>query len=323
MRPQGDNLLTTLYRWAHRQDENFLTEAFAHLLRRLLSQAPAAASDLLNYLTDNRFVASTDRMAEVKVCTQRHTDLGTPDIEVRLPEHLVFIEAKDQSGLGNRQLHRYRSLLDRSGTPQTTLVLLTRFLPDSGEADSADVKLRWYGVAEHLGITLKSHRDYDPVTRHLIDQFVGFLRSRGMTMDKVTWELAAGLEAFWNLYEMLGEAITAHHVSVTRSVGQEWAGYYMDRKRGWVGITWEAPTRLVFQTAEEATYTGESIRQMPTGRVGPTKNHSTGLRWFIELDLESEEEHFFARSRASQMQRLEQFVGEGLSGLSMVEGHLN
>jgi hypothetical protein len=29
-----DNLLTELHRWARRQDENFTTESFAHLLKQ-------------------------------------------------------------------------------------------------------------------------------------------------------------------------------------------------------------------------------------------------------------------------------------------------
>ena len=36
MSVSDNNLLTLLHRWWPRQDENFMTEAFAHLLRHLL-----------------------------------------------------------------------------------------------------------------------------------------------------------------------------------------------------------------------------------------------------------------------------------------------
>jgi hypothetical protein len=47
---EGDNLLTLLNKWTV-QDENFVSDVFAHLLRHLLKTEPQAASSILRDLT--------------------------------------------------------------------------------------------------------------------------------------------------------------------------------------------------------------------------------------------------------------------------------
>jgi hypothetical protein len=49
-----DNLLLRLHRWASRQDENFTTECFAHLLQYLLKNQPAIAFRILDNLTNRK-----------------------------------------------------------------------------------------------------------------------------------------------------------------------------------------------------------------------------------------------------------------------------
>jgi hypothetical protein len=46
------NLLVRLHKWAHRQDENFLTETFAYVIQYLIEEEPQAAAGLLRSLTD-------------------------------------------------------------------------------------------------------------------------------------------------------------------------------------------------------------------------------------------------------------------------------
>ena len=48
------NLLIQLRRWANRQDENFTTDAFVHLLNHLVTFQPSAAMRVLTHLTGNR-----------------------------------------------------------------------------------------------------------------------------------------------------------------------------------------------------------------------------------------------------------------------------
>ena len=50
----NNNLLLLLYRLAHRQQENFTTESFAHLLQQLIEREPAVAARVLDWLTDHK-----------------------------------------------------------------------------------------------------------------------------------------------------------------------------------------------------------------------------------------------------------------------------
>jgi hypothetical protein len=44
-----------------------------------------------------------------------------------------------------------------------------------------------------------------------------------------------------------------------------------------------------------------------------------GNRWFHELDMQSEEHHFFARSKSSQMRCIEEFISDSLRYAAMLE----
>ena len=246
--PAEDNLLVALHRWASSQDENFITEAFAHLLRHLLSHEPRVGVELLRFLTKGRLRVTEDEAAKVAVTTQVETAEGTPDIELRTPDHLACVEVKVESGLGPRQLERYRRILNGSGVANTTLVLLTRYPVETDE--KPDHALLWYAVAENLRETLRTTAWDSPVSRHLAEQFVGLLKARGMTMEKVSWSLAGGVRAAQNLINMLGKALTAMGREYGPSFGRYWAGFDVDDKKAWVGVTWEDPTWLCFETED-------------------------------------------------------------------------
>ncbi|MGB6848664.1 MAG: hypothetical protein WBG05_10740, partial [Thermoanaerobaculia bacterium] len=68
-----NNLLVELHRWAWRQDENFTTEAFAHLLRHLLSEQPEAGLDLLELLIGSQGKISATEASSVSIRTQEST----------------------------------------------------------------------------------------------------------------------------------------------------------------------------------------------------------------------------------------------------------
>ncbi len=65
-----NNLLVRLHKWARRQDENFLTETFAHLLLHLLWEEPEAAVNLLQVVTAGFLVIPVRESRAVEVRTQ-------------------------------------------------------------------------------------------------------------------------------------------------------------------------------------------------------------------------------------------------------------
>src|SRR5262245_36546762 len=114
-----NNLLARLHKWAHRQDENFITEAFAHLLQHLLAEEPEAAIRILEAITGGFFRLTIQEARLVNIRTQIVLSEGTPDLEIRTLSQLAFLECKSESPADPEQLGRYRRLLAESGMAST------------------------------------------------------------------------------------------------------------------------------------------------------------------------------------------------------------
>ena len=192
------NLLTSLHNWAHRQDENFITEAFCHLCRHLLEHAPEAGGEMLHRLTGGFIQLSCDDAGQASIITQVTTDQGRPDIVIQTPDHLVYVEVKCGSGLGHQQLERYRNALDSQAEyrkDQKYLVLLSRYvvmIVDNGE--EPDYACRWFEIADWLEKLCVR----DEVSKYLVRQFLDFLSERNISVQKVGWNLVDGTKALRN-----------------------------------------------------------------------------------------------------------------------------
>lgn len=136
MASRANNLFLRLHKWASRQDENFLTESLAVVLEQLLVPAPAVGTRLVSQLTRGFIDFAPEDASAIELRTQVEALQGRPDLEIRTPRHLVWVEVKAESELRTGQLAGYRVLLGESGVAPTQLVLLTRY-PESfkpGEA---------------------------------------------------------------------------------------------------------------------------------------------------------------------------------------------
>lgn len=297
----NNNLLSVLYKWAHRQDENFLTEAFVHLLQSLLQIEPSHGCLILSRLTGGACKIPVAEVDLVSLTTQVTTDLGRPDIEVTTPDCLVFIEVKKESGLGHLQLERYRAQLQkRAGFfSATKLVLLTRYPITYGvNAEKPDVHIRWMEIGEWL-----EELQFDSeVTKFLVEQFLGFLYERGMKMEKVTWQLVEGQRSLRSLLAMVEEAISATNLSIhQRTAGWDWIGYYLEGKKAFIGFYFDEPNLLCFEA-----YVGRPLDGMEIdfGEVA-----DNGTQWDAFLDLAAEREpFFFAQNKANQYKIVEEFL---------------
>src|SRR6185369_8569783 len=194
MRQIAPNLLSTLHRLAHRQHENFTTEAFVWTMQTLIAREPDLARSFLSWLCFGREDQCVDGCA---ITTQRAVEEGTPDIWVESARTLVLIEVKTISSFGENQVGRYlRSLSSRAAGRQSRLVVLTPDLPElSGEEFRLVRAVRWYEVAQKLRLMHAK----SPATQHVLDQFVEFLKETVMTVERVGWELASGVEALTRL----------------------------------------------------------------------------------------------------------------------------
>lgn len=95
--PEQD-LFSCLFRWAHRQGENFTTEGFVWLLNLLLEKAPTVGREFVSYLCFGRPKPEVLEAQRVQVATQEVTAEGKPDICIETPRLLAFVEVKTGSG---------------------------------------------------------------------------------------------------------------------------------------------------------------------------------------------------------------------------------
>jgi len=318
MPPPSNNLLLRLHKWAWRQDENFLTEAFAHLLQYLLENEPEAAVGLIKALTKGAIDIPAAEARLVALRTQALSAEGIPDLELRTTTHLAYFEVKGESATGTTQLSRYRKLLQESELPNRALVLLTRYPASlSPEEENAEAILaRWYQVAECLMLE-SGHYVFKPISSFLVNQFLTFLGARNMSIGQVTWEFSGGIRALRSLTDMLYEAASSRDPRAQIIGTKRYMGVYLNKRAYWIGVYFDQQELLFFETYNQPV-NKDSAETLGVGTVYEWSS-GNGFGWKRELKLESEEVHFFARSKANQMQVLENYLRECLELVKKIE----
>lgn len=333
MLDEENNLLARLHKWAERQDENFLTDAFAHLLRHLRDKEPQVAFDILCQLTGGRLPdIEAERIRNtLTIRTQVTTEQGRPDIEIAIPGiFLGFVEAKVESNVHKKQVERYLKELKRHLTElknvvpkiATSLVLLTRYPVELAEYSEYVDQLffcRWYQIAGWLETEYnKEGRITRTEIRFLTNQFVEFLKIRNIAMEKAGPELVPGLKSLRNILRMLEEAIIA---KTGRATGyckfvddRDYIGFNLDKKKFFVGIDYEEPTKLFFETQDFP------VREDAKERAGfgefEMDEGGWGLMWLHELELEPT---FFALPKDEQIKSIFDFVDKCLEATRKIK----
>jgi hypothetical protein len=314
-----NNLLIRLHRWVNRQDENFTTEAFVHLLQHLLDHEPQVAVAFLKFLTGNAVDLRVEEVLSVHLETQVTTDSGRPDVAIQTSRHRGFLEAKVEAGVGKDQLEKYRGELDKCGFERAALILLTRYpVPPEALGGKPDKCVRWYEIADWLAGDPATSTIQHAVSRHTARQFLGFLSARGMTMEQVGWEMVSGVQALRNFLSMLAEAASACKVSVKPNNSANYTGFFLADSRYWLGLAYETPGILHIHTAY-VRIDKDKAEKLGKGELCEENWVPGKWAWQVDLDLQAEEVHFFARSRASQMQCLERFILEFLEAAKTIE----
>ncbi|REJ86769.1 MAG: hypothetical protein DWQ34_26165 [Planctomycetota bacterium] len=258
----------------------------------------------------------TDAVSEVKISTQTTTDSGRPDIEIRTSDCLIYVEVKDESGLGVRQLERYQLELNRSGFARTCLVLLTRYPMDRAAICDQVVQRRWIHIGTFLETQLKTNAISDASTYFLTTQFVEFLQFKGLAMAKVGTIEADVVRSLRNLCEMLAEAASRLDVSSKRSFywPEMWMGLNLDGQTFSVGFYMESADLIEFLTgvysvdrhaAQFEDFGKVVASELPEWTQGD-------WRWRNTLDLSANEGEFYKLTAGEQLQRIEGFLSNSL-----------
>jgi hypothetical protein len=315
MADSPNNLLLRLHKWARRQDENFLTESFAHLLQYLLATDGAAGLYLVNELTKGKLDLRLEELHVMEVFTQNRSAAdaaiaeGVTDIEIRVrPTKLAIVEVKSRSLPTDLQIDKYIGHLNATGAQKWVLVLLTRHrVPDQIGVGRPVERVRWFDVADWLSCVRENY-ELQPECKFLLDQFLGFLRARNMTIEKVSWELTSGVRAVGALSNMLLEIARASKRRPRLRIDPECFGLYLGGASDWVGMRYAQPNVLEFSTLDRAIDKEKAEMLGIDGIFNWTNSKWWGWRRYF--DLTDEREHFFAVSKAKQIELLNCFLNE-------------
>jgi hypothetical protein len=183
-----------------------------------------------------------------------------------------------------------------------------------------DSYVLWYQVAECIREELSNDHVKNPISKHLAEQFLEFLKRRGMTMEKVSTHLIEGVRSLSSLMNMLEEAVllglsdrTKGHWKSEKirwedgsiglyfgplgTIGGDWRYY-------WCGLLPESGGVVVFQ----AYY----VESRALGDIDGWRRKTEGKCdvWYHGLDLSSE--NFFNLPVEDQKERIKRFVEDNL-----------
>ena len=303
-------LLQTLHRWATAEDENFTTDAFAHLLRLLVSEEPKAAARILARLTGkdcwDSLLQAPPESKRVEIVAQDSGPEGASDIKVTAPGVLIYIEARTGSDVNHDHLCRYRLDIDGAAAVKTALVLLTRKPVNLAALPvQPDAAVRWFQVGEWLDEELKraSKNENSRVSAYLIRQFTGFLKERGMSVEKVNRQLTEGVRALVALVQMVAEAAVncgARRAEVGAAMDLYGYNFNVRNREYWTGISYSEPQILQF---EAYGVSRNNAAKMGLGSVKPWKTREkTIYRWCNQLDLGSKRGSLFCQNQVEPNQ---------------------
>lgn len=280
------NIFSTLFRYSVYAPENYLTEAFVYLMKELLVREPDVAIALINGLCGFSSKPGFVNASSISCNTQVTLDEGRPDIEIRDDDRLlVYVEVKHNSPLHDGQLEAYKSELLKSGYEETRLILLTRSKQSALDTTLSPDEFHhacWYQIHAFL----LSSKVNDKVAEYLIDQFLGFLEEKGMSVKKVSWEYMQGVPSMLNLISMVEAAIeeAIPWVKIKRTGGWNWRGFYVGEM--FCGIRYDEPLLVVVEN---------------NGGWKPT----------FRKDLDLEKKLFFALGQDEQLEMIINFIREG------------
>ena len=212
-----------------------------YILNFFLDNEKQLGIGLLNFICSQNGENVFSETEEVAITTQKSTEEGTPDIQIKSTDKFIYIEVKHDSGLGKEQIERYRKALGKEHAPIKQIVLLTKFsidLATKNKEGHPDKYMRWYQIHRYF----EGLKPKEEICKFLIDQFTDFLEGKQMAIQKVGWEYTNGIRALLNLVNMIGIAIEELGIKTyQKTAGWEWRGYYLESKDEFCGIYFEEP----------------------------------------------------------------------------------
>lgn len=172
-----DNLLVNLRKYRPREQadplENFITEAFAWLLRG----SEEVREELLKLMNEHLDVPVPYVNADVVISTQENFRNKFPDMVLRWPEWLVVFEHKIWSELHDDQLKNYRNYaIDTVGEHKHRIILITA--KKKQHKQDPDAALCWEQIYKRFELICESVTDV--TVSWAIKDFLELLKAEGL-----------------------------------------------------------------------------------------------------------------------------------------------
>lgn len=200
---QSANLLVSLSKWASGQQENFLSDAFVHLMNVLAHDSPEAFAMIIESMSDGTIRPAGDSAEAFTLISQVNLSEGTPDIEIVGPDSYALVEVKDESPVDVDQVERYMKLVKESEAGSKCLVLLTRYQPPALPDSPLLKPVRWTQITEWLR-SAEEGFNFDETSIYALRQFIGFLEAKGMSVNKES--RLGNASGHWTVCELQGPA---------------------------------------------------------------------------------------------------------------------
>lgn len=172
-----DSLFTSLRKYRPRENsdplENFVTEAFAWLLRK----SPELGRFIIDHISE-RLQADGKGFScngDVSWSTQENYDGCFPDMEARWQGMTLVFEHKVDASLHDGQLERYRSFHEKYGNDYR-LILITRH--HYQHAQNPDIALCWYEIYSLIKSYIESNITND--SSWVFQDFLHLLKVEGL-----------------------------------------------------------------------------------------------------------------------------------------------
>lgn len=150
-----------------------------------------------------------------------------------------------------------------------------------------------------------------------------------MALAQVGWQLSEGTRAIHSFLVMLQEAAKGCGVTPKKWVKTvkgiyKYVGFKLQDKRYVLVLDLEDPGKVWFGTRsqidpEAAQRLGEGEVRTDEGPPPPPTQALPSARWYRAGDLDSEEVHFYSRSKVEQIRWLEKFLRECLDMARRIE----
>ena len=348
------NLLVKLQRWARlkQQDENFTTEAFAHLLEYLFKHDPDSGLKLFGVLTGWKKGGwlSEEKWETVEFTPQYQTKHeGRPDIRIAGDEFCIFVEVKVDAAVKTSQLKKYQKALGEENwlNSRKKLVLLAKTKPSKKEVPSGVKTVLWGQIVNELRqLRKKCRSEYG---RFLINQFVGFIDRPTFFIERGRTELSEELKAYLDrkrdksIFESPFKRVDIKEAKLDKlndllelmleAAGDldDWRSKrFVASKSGWVGINlnnqlyWvylliEDPEVIYFQrfrenTIKDRTTYGIEIEKHKAGSKRCRGYIEDGRYRYWQDDLDLETTFFYSEesSRDDRLKILKDFFKDSL-----------